>query len=99
MGYRITQIFLYSLSSKIIPSQSLCLLDPTLQSDFLSDFIHDIMSYGPRLFDFRLLIWDLAVPMSSNLQIFVLTLLSMSTDHISSNFTAQALSLGLIQNL
>jgi len=34
------------LLSKIIPSQSF-LFDPTLQSDFLSDFIHDMMSYGP----------------------------------------------------
>jgi len=36
------------LSSKIIPSQSLFLLD--LQSDFLSEFIHDMMSYGPMIF-------------------------------------------------
>jgi len=37
------------LSLKIVPSQSLFLFDPTLQSDFISDFIHDMMSYGPMV--------------------------------------------------
>jgi len=37
------------LSSKIIAFQSLFLLDPIFQSDFLSNFIHDMMSYGPMI--------------------------------------------------
>jgi len=49
MGYWVTQISLYLLLLKIIPFQCLFLPDPTLQSDFLSDFIHDVMSYGPMV--------------------------------------------------
>jgi len=82
------------LSSKVILSQFLILLDPTLQSDFLSDFIHDMMSYGHWLFNFRLFFWDLAVQESVQSADICPHLTSpspggrISSGHISSNFTA-----------
>jgi len=34
----------------------------SIRLDFLSDFIHDMMSFGPMAFNFCIFVWDLAVP-------------------------------------